>query len=56
MYCWEGDTEVEVVGTDRDLVLVFDPTAKTHRLYAIRTKEFGEEVRHNAVEINIDQQ
>ncbi|KAF8362983.1 apc-17, partial [Pristionchus pacificus] len=43
VYCWEGDTEVEVVGTDRDLVLVFDPTAKTHRLYAIRTKEFGEE-------------
>ncbi|GMR35218.1 hypothetical protein PMAYCL1PPCAC_05413, partial [Pristionchus mayeri] len=46
VYCWEGDCEVEVVGTSADLVLVFDPVASTHRLYAIRANdETGESTK-----------
>ncbi|GMS83244.1 hypothetical protein PENTCL1PPCAC_5419, partial [Pristionchus entomophagus] len=39
VYCWEGDSEVEVVGSSSDLVLVFDPVSSLHRLYAIRANE-----------------
>ncbi|GMT13678.1 hypothetical protein PFISCL1PPCAC_4975 [Pristionchus fissidentatus] len=45
VYCWEGDAEVEVVGTSADLVLVFDPVASAHRLYAMRSNEAIENMK-----------